>query len=340
MRLPDLKKRTSATVAVVPQFGMDGAVIAVVIIKEAFTIDRAGRVARTGDAAVNPVDVPWDPDAPETSTVRLPSDVCIRKPATDVVVAGSAVAPGGARARVLDVAVRVGELQRAVRVFGPRVWYRGALGLALSEPAEFEDVPLRWELAWGGADFSDPESPVEEPRNPAGRGVVRDPATLVDALGPQIEDPERPIETHRSRPVPAGLACIGRNFMPRRGYAGTADDLWMRERMPLPPADFDDRFNLVAAPGLTADGYLRGGERVVVTNMSASGPLAFELPRLHFFAGAEVRGELVAAPVAMDTVLLLPGERRVELTWRAAITLPRRLGEVGFIQVHEKARVA
>ena len=340
MKLPDVKKGTAATVEAVAQYGMDGAVIAVVIVKEAFTIDRRGVAHRVGGAEVNPVDVAWEPDAPETSTVRLPCDVCIRKPATDVVVVGEAVAPYRAPQRELDVTVRVGAMHRAVRVFGPRVWFRGALGMTPSEPAPFEATPMRWELAWGGADFSVPSSPLEEARNPSGRGLVRDPDALEGTLCPQLEDPDDLIATHRSRPAPAGLGAIGRHWMPRRQHAGTADDLWMRERMPLPPVDFDDRFQQVAAPGLVADGYLRGGESVVVHNMGAEGPLAFELPRLHFFAGARVRGRLVEAPTAMDTVILLPNERRVEMVWRAAIAMPRRLREVESLQVHEKARLA
>jgi len=340
MNLPPLKRATTATVEVVPQFGMDGAVLAVVIVKEGFTIDRHGRAHRTGDAAVHRADVPWDEDAPATSSIRFPCDVCVRKPATDVVVVGSAVSPYRARQTSLEVTVRVGAMERAVRVFGPRVWYRGAFGLALSEPAGFEEVPIRWELARGGADLRDPAHPLEEPRNPVGRGLVRDPDTLDGQAGPQIEDPADLIDNHRSHTAPAGLAAVGRHWLPRRQYAGTVDEFWLRERMPLPPADFDDRFNQVAAPGLTADGHLRGGEAVLVHNMGEQGPLAFELPRLHFFVGARLRGALHGEAPALDTVTLLPNARRVEMTWRAVIALPRRAADVDFLQVHEKARIA
>ncbi|MFO0646072.1 MAG: DUF2169 domain-containing protein [Polyangiales bacterium] len=336
MNLPDLKKGTSASVAVVPQFDVDGALVAVVLIKEAFAVDRRDRVRRVGGAEVHAVDVPWDEDAPETSSIRFPSDVCVRKPATDVVVVGSAVAAYRVRQRQLDVTVRVGAMERVVRVFGPRVWYRGAFGWALSDPTDFDALPLRWESAWGGADFSDPSAPLEEPRNPAGRGLVRDPASLEGQLGPSIEDPRDLLETHRSRPAPAGLGAVGRHFAPRRTFAGTADDRWMRERMPLPPEDFDDRFNQFAAPGLTAEGRLRGGEAVLVNNMCEQGPMAFELPRMAFFTGARVRGALAETPAVIDTVTLVPNDRRVEITWRATLPMPRSFRSVEYIQVHEK----
>ncbi len=340
MKLPDLRKGTSAAVLAVPQFGLDGTVLAVLIVKESFHVDRRGAVRRLGDAEVQPVDVPWEPDAPETSTTRLPCDVCIRKPATDVLVVGEAMSAYRAKQTELDVTVRVANLQRVLRVFGPRVWYRGALGMVPSEPAPFESVAVRWENAWGGADFTDPRAPLEEARNPAGRGLVRDPDTLEGALVPQVEDPDDLIESHRSRPTPAGLAPIGRHWLPRRQYTGTIDEFWMRERMPLLPADYDARFEQCAPPGMVVDGYLRGGEPVLVQNMCAEGPLSFELPRLHFFAGAKVRGRLVETPAALDTVLVLPNARRVELTWRAAIAMPRRAHEIEALQVHEKTRIA
>ena len=48
---------------------------------------------RIPGAQVRLVDEPWEPEA-EKSSIRYPSDLFLRKPSTDVVVVGSAVAPG------------------------------------------------------------------------------------------------------------------------------------------------------------------------------------------------------------------------------------------------------
>src|SRR5690606_1156027 len=123
---------------------------------------RHGAVSRAGGAEIRIADEPWDPDAPETSSIKYPSDLCLRKPSTDVVVVGSAMAPYRQAVRELDVRVRVGPVQKALRVVGPRAWYRAAVGrMKLTEPQPFESTTLKWEHAWGGADYeSDPQRPI------------------------------------------------------------------------------------------------------------------------------------------------------------------------------------
>jgi hypothetical protein len=336
MEPPRLRKGTQAAVTLVPQFRRDGALEVLAVIKERFAVDPYRGVTRVGDARVEPADVPWDEDAPATSSVRLPADLCGRKPGTDVIVVGHACAPDGA-ARSLDVTVRVGPVFRALRVHGLRVWYRGATGLALTPPQPFARVPLRWELAFGGSDRTDPERPLEDPRNPLGRSVARDVSALVDTPGPQIEDPDAPFSAALPNPAPVGVAPIGRHWLPRRRYAGTYDAAWQRTRMPLPPDDFDDRFHQCAAPGMVCEGHLRGGERVELLHLHPAGALGFDLPRLHFFVGIKaLGGALVEHPAALDTVLLRPTEGLLELTWRALLPTPRRILDVDYVQVHEK----
>ncbi len=332
--LPPLARATEATVELLPRLAPSGEIV-VVVVKQRFVATPAGKAVRAPGAKVNVVDVPWDEDAPETSSIRLPSDLCVQKPGTDVLVAGSAVAPGRKPVRQLDVALQAGPIRKAVRVYGPRAWYKGVVGLALSAPEPFEELPLRWEHAWGGRDDSDPKKPLEEPRNPLGRGVARDPSKLVHQLGPAIEDLVHPVGAGRS-PAPAGVGPIGRHFMPRRKYAGTYDEAWRKTRMPLPPADFDPRFEQAAPPDQIAPGHLRGGEPVALVNACADGPLAFELPRLAFFVGARVDGAMVEHRTAMDTLVLFPGERAFEMTWRAVVPVPRRAERLAYIQVHEK----
>ncbi|HKD39538.1 MAG TPA: DUF2169 domain-containing protein [Myxococcaceae bacterium] len=337
MDTPVLNQATPATVRLIPQLGMDGGTVIVVIIKERFHLERRNQVARIGGAQVRLADEPWDEDKPETSSVKCPADVCLRKPSTDIVFAASAVGAHRVPATSLDVSLRVGPVETKLRVFGLRVWYKGIAGLALSPPQPFEELPLRWEYAYGGFDASVPEKPLEEPRNPVGRGVARDPSTLIHKAAPAIEDPADLISSHRSKPAPAGVGALGRHWEPRRSFAGTMDERWKKERMPLLPLDFDERYNQVAPRKLIAPSYLRGGEPVELQNLCEDGPLRFNLPRLVFFVGARTDDGLLEHRPALDTVLLEPNERRFELTWRAAIPSPKRSSRLRAVQVHEKA---
>lgn len=336
---PLLRNGSRAAVEVLPSFSdRDGAYVGIVLIKQRFVASRAGQVKRGGDAEIAFADELWDPDAPESSSIRRASDVCLSKPSTDVLVVGEACAPYREPVRELDVHVRVGPVRKSLRVFGPRAWYQGSLGrMELTSPELFESAPIRWERAWGGSDYeTDPEHPVEEPRNPCGRGLVADPATLADQEGPSVEDPRDLVESHRSRPAPAGLGPIGRHWMPRRQYTGTIDEAWMEERMPLLPLDFDDRFNHAAPPDQITPSPLRGGERVEVSGMHEEGPFAFDLPKPRFFVGVQLADRLDEHAPKLDTVLLHANERAVEMTWRAVVPLPRRAADVRFVQVHEK----
>ena len=336
MDTPALQKGTDATVDLIPQLGMDGSNLVVVIIKQLYLVDRRDRLMPIDGAETRLADVPWDEDKPETSSTRLPSDVCIRKPGTDVILVGSAVGAYRPTVRSLDVMVRVGPVRKILRVFGLRVWHRGVGSVALSEPEPFVEQSLQWEFAYGGSDFSDPSRPLEEPFNPVGRGVTCDPDSLIHQPGPCIEDVRDLIVDRHSRPAPAGVGSIGPHWQPRRSFAGTADTLWMRERMPLRPADFDERHNQVATPELTTPVHLVGGEPVEMVNVSEDGPFSFALPRRSFFVGARRDDRMLHYPAALDTVLLQPGERTVELTWRSAIPLPRASRELHYIQVSDR----
>ena len=285
-------------------------------------------------------DVPWGD--PEKSSVKYPSDHCLAKPGTDVIVVAAAHAPGGRAVPSFDAAVRVGPLEKTIRVFGLRVW--AASGTSLSAPRMTTGTEVRYDNAWGGFDASDPEEPVEEPRNPVGMGFVRDPATLTHTAAPTIEDPRSLLTSARSRPAPAGLGAIGRHWAPRRALLGTYDAEWLEQQAPLLPADHDDRSNLCASPGLTATPPLLGGESVALLNLTpGGGPVGFRLPRHRVAATLHAAGREPETLIPyLDTVLIdtlrVPdtSDVVVELVWRAAFRPPRRMKDARLVVTEEE----
>ncbi|HJL19686.1 MAG TPA: DUF2169 domain-containing protein [Sandaracinaceae bacterium LLY-WYZ-13_1] len=304
-----------------------------VAIKERFRIRSGGGVRRAGGAEIRFEDEPWSPDAPDGSSTKYPHDIAPSKPSTDVIVVGDAIVPGRGSARDLDVRVEVGDAARSLRVFGPRTWYDAGPELRPTDPLLFERAPLRWEHAFGGLDDSDPSGVLEEPRNPLGTGVVRDPEQLAGQPAPHVEDPEDPIRGHRSRPQPAGVGAIGPSFEPRRSAAGTYDERWIRQRMPLPPEDFDEHFHSCAAPGLRTRQHLVGGESVRLLGLHPDGPFSFELPRLSFLIEVPFPDGISELFPVLDTVLLEPNERQVELTWRACFEWPWSTGRKSTVRL-------
>ena len=283
-------------------------------------------------------DVPWGD--PEKSSVKYPCDLCIQKPGTDVIVVAAAHAAGDRPVPWFDAGIRVGRLEKTVRYFGLRVWQDGGEGL--SEPRPTTGGPLRYDDAWGGLDVADDGPILEEPRNPVGRGIARDPKTLTHQPAPAIEDPLAPIQSFRTRPPPAGLGAIGRHWEPRRRHLGTFDAAWLETRAPLLPLDHDERANLCASPGLTASPPLAGGERVALLNLTPGGGTeSLQLPRIRVAVAfhAKDRAPATLWPY-LDTVVidtLAAGEARaaIELVWRAAFKPPRRMKDAKIVVTEE-----
>ncbi len=316
----------------------DGEVM-VAMVKSTWELEQGSDVLELAPSerqrGIRPVAIPWG--LPEETTPMFPGDFCVRKPGTDVVVVARGYAPNAQPVPDFEVSVRGGALSKVLRVFGLRVWQTDGQGM--SAPRPISELDLRYEYAWGGAEFNDEGEGVEEPRNPMGRGKVIDNSTLRHQPAPQIEDPFNLILNVESAPPPAGFAPIARYWRPRRDYVGTHDDKWLDERAPLPPKDQDDRVALVGSPGLIANPPLVGNEEVALAGlMPGGGSLSFRLPKVGVEISVECKDrEPVRLVPHLDTVVIdqlygtKPGWPTVELMWRGAIPAPRRMKDLKLV---------
>lgn len=170
------------------------------------------------------------------------------KPATDVLVTGTAYPPASCRRFIASV--RVGAIAKEVEVLGRR---RVLGDGSFSEPDPAGPTPLSYTEAFGGEDRAhhanaghplkalrdhleeSPEilaaNPFAYPRNPCGKGfsIMGRRADGGDGL-PRLEDPSdrlTPERTHAGasfawsrQPVPAGLGWFGLLWYPRCVYFG------------------------------------------------------------------------------------------------------------------------
>jgi hypothetical protein len=218
------------------------------------------------------------------------------------------------------VSLRVGPLQKHLVVHGERVYRNGVTGLTTSTPEPFTTRPIRYELAFGGIDLSDPDPRnhrIDE-RNPVGRGLARRSARLADAPAHAIEYPG----ANPASRGPAGFGPIDPAWLPRRALAGTYDERWARTRKPLLPDDYDPAFALSSPTDQRLATPLVGGERVELVNMTPSGRLVIELPRisLAFTSCFGLRRE--RHPPKLTTVLIEPEEHRLSLVWQSTLRVP------------------
>lgn len=262
---------------------------------------------------------------PGKSSYRYEPEGSLPKPATDVVLVGSAVAPRHGTTEML-VGFRVGTMTQSARVVGDRTFFRSGLSVGMTKPLPFERIPLQWERAFGGWDRSslDEAKHAPEPRNPVGAGFRgKDSRFEVGLRCPNIEAPEEPFKGWGHRPRPVGFGFTSPDWEPRRQWAGTYDRDWEEARAPLLPRDFDRRFLNAAAPGLVAKGHLRGDEQVVVSGTTASGGLAFRLPGI---GSPLVRVQLagrqrVEVVTNLDTVIVDTDREKLFLLWKGELRL-------------------
>lgn len=268
---------------------------------------------------------------PTDSSLRATSEIHVGKAGTDVLLVGRAWGPQGQPVREAYVRVVVAERQKTIRVLGDRVWQSDGTP---SVPEPFEAMPLVWERAFGGVHPLEDRILAEE-RNPIGVGFAgkRSAQELTGQPVPNLENPGEPLERPGQSLTPACFAPTAPQWLPRRAFAGTYDEVWQRKRAPYLPADFDPRFLQCAAPELTFDRYLLGGEPIEVAGASAEGPIAFPIPAANLRVTVIVAGSLEHPPVNLETVLLEPDENRVALTWRAALPCDRKVLKVEKVTV-------
>ncbi|HEY7725133.1 MAG TPA: DUF2169 domain-containing protein [Anaeromyxobacteraceae bacterium] len=258
-----------------------------------------------------------------TSSWRYEPEGSLPKPATDVALLGSAVAPKAGTTQML-VAFQLGTLKKGVAVVGDRGFFKAVGGVGMTRPAPFERIPLQWERAFGGWDRSNPDEKKHEcePRNPVGTGFRSSHGRFEEGLRcPNLEDPARPFKGWGDRPPPAGFGFTSPSWEPRPRLAGTYDKRWEEERAPLLPRDFDRRFLNSAAPGLVAPGFLRGDEAVVASGVVPTGGVAFRLPGVAppTLVVEHAGREDAQVATRLDTVILDTDAGKLFLLWKGEV---------------------
>jgi hypothetical protein len=268
---------------------------------------------------------------PTESSLKQVSELHIGKPGTDVLLVGRAWAPAGQMVAETWVRLAVAERQKTIRVMGDRTWRQDGTPTA---PEPFEAMPLVWERAFGGVQQL-PDRMLAEERNPIGVGFAgtRRAQELVGHPVPNLEDPATPLAQAGQLCMPACLAPSAPHWLPRRAFAGTYDERWQRTRAPYLPADFDPRFLNCAAPEMTFDRYLQGGESIEVRGAAPDGPISFTLPVANLQVAVKIDGSLEHPSAELETILLEPDENRACLTWRARLPCDRKVLKIEQVAV-------
>lgn len=292
----------------------------IVAVKGTFTIKADGTIELAEEQ--EPVLVmPKHRGDPLKSSLLYESDIDYAKATTDILLHGHAYAPRGRHVSEVEVLMKVGPIQKTLRVVGDRVWKPGVLSLTLTEPKPFLKMPIIYERAFGGTDrrSHDPKKHAWERRNPVGTGFAVAPEHLENQPAPNVEDPKAPTLSWKERPRPAGFGPIARHWSPRVEFAGTYDSRWEEERQPLLPGDFDERFFLCAPEDQQSPGYLRGREPVELHNLTPEGLLRFTLPQVALGFRTLLGDQRIEHRANLHTVILEPDVPHLIMVWQTAL---------------------
>jgi len=241
----------------------------------------------------------------------------------------------------------------------------------LSAPEPFLQLPLHYAYAYGGqcrieADDCTTAQHDSCQANPLGRGFARhwylDAKQINEVPAPRITDASLPCTAvqfwqgagGKELPAPAGLAVIGRGWLPRRALAGSiaAKDQWDADEIPTLPEDFDFAYWNSTPPDQQCP-HLAGLEQFTLTNLCrhdhpsaridprGNTVLRFALPQqVLCLLLADKNDQLLVWRLAIDTVLIDPEAASVELVWRAIV--PADAGQVAsrLLHVMEPAQIA
>ena len=306
---------TTGTALFIDAWGRE---VACVVVKGTFEIPPPGREARLADEQVQPLPADVHHGEPAVSSIKYPADLAPGKAGTDVLLVGSARSPWSRPVRFLDASVRVGALEKRVLVMGDRRWEERStsVGLRMTEPEPFTEMPLVYERAFGGRDpLAADDAGAWDPRNPVGVGFLVSADAVPGAPVPNLEDRDHLIGSWNDRPPVVGFGAVDGHWEPRRAFAGTYDAAWQETQAPLLPTDFDIRFCNVAPAGLAAQGFLHGGEPVELLNVGGDGRITFTLPAVEVLLALRLGDSAYGLRASLWTVLLEPDLGRFMMTW-------------------------
>ena len=267
----------------------------------------------------NDADGYWNDE--ETRSLSFASDLAPFKRRADVLVVGHAFAPERRPVGSLIARLVVGEVDKAIAVFGDRAWTSDG---RLQEGPRFAQMPLRWERAAGGPGTVNPV------------GVRMGSAAVGDRYGAVALPNLQAAGTYLAGPAdvlaPVGFGPVAPRWSERveklyRHAAGWDPGSW-NER-PVPDDIDAGYFN--AAPGDQQVAEIRSGERVVLENLHADhARLVTSLLQVEPRAVVERAGGSAEVRLRCDTLWIDTDRGCCSLVWRGQVLLgePREAGRV------------
>lgn len=314
----------------------------VVVVKGTFRLPKSGGNVQLHDEQLPLIMADTFTGEPGFSAPVYEVDFAPRKPRCDILLLGSAYAPEGRPTARVPIGLRVGNWKKTFAVVGNRYWDSGVTGVRATPAEPFLIQPFSYDVAFGGVDthHDDPAKHVAFMRNPVGRGFHKHlKKEWIDGTPlPHTEELDHLVDTPDGDYDPMAFGPVGRSWASRLPYAGTYDQNWIDNTFPFLPTDFNEAY-YQATPLDQQIAYPKGGEEVVLVNLTSEGRLSFKLPAIEvpvvFFRRKDQRHETRAV---LDTIVIEPDKGVFSLTWRASLPLKKNMFEVSQVLAGSMSR--
>jgi hypothetical protein len=252
------------------------------------------------------------------------SENIYRRGGVDFFVLGSAIPRSKEEQKKMIVQVYLpGKIDQSIAIFGNRKWDLSLLGLKISEPEPFVEMPISIYNAYGGVDDYDG---LKFPfvNNKFGKGFIWDKKNAVGVSLPNIENPTKLIQNWNDRPLPTGLGpCPMNEERLMRGIRINKE----QEVEDINPILFNNAFSRMIANNII------GGEQIVVKGMSKEGISKFIIPttnlELNLYFGEKYHSRLFE----IDQVTLDLNAQLCHITYRYYFSFQYRKLEKRILEI-------
>jgi hypothetical protein len=289
----------------------EGAWVQTVVAKATFELAPGKAVLASTQEDVHGQDVHFDDNS--EASVYAPSDLAPLKPHADVVLVGSAFAPGGVSVRSLVVRLCAAGIDKSIEVFCKRIWTRDD---RVREGGHWKQMPLRYERAAGGLDTW----------NPVGLSSEALPDKYGHRVAPNLQRPGLNIKHRSDLLPPIGFGPIASTWRLRREKLGARGATWSEKALGTEPlGDTFDAAYFQAAPADQQVDALRDDESILLEHLHPSHPrLETALPGVRPRAFQERPGSPAAELELRADTLWIDTERSLcTVTWRGQLPLQR-----------------
>ncbi len=221
----ELDNRSDWAAGLYPGWSRDGKRQMTLVFKVACRFDAHGRVTPlTPPPAIEEADRYHG--EPGRSSLAAACETVPFKDGGELLLSGTAHPPK-AGSTVMEVSVGLRRAddrfwEKTLRLFGPRRWDKGLLGISAGRPAPLAPLLLRYEHAYGGADPNHEDQLYGA--NPVGSGFSQKGWRVKGMVLPQIEIGPKFITAPTQRVVPAGLGPIAPFWEPRLSACKELDE--------------------------------------------------------------------------------------------------------------------